>query len=239
MKERLPQNICLVGQADNNRKIFVEEYVISYLQKIANFRKEPQIIVFFGDGYEREGVKYYFLKGAASHRASDIMLKRTDEFYFQTVGKQYFPELKGIGWYYMEEGYSEMLKILQDMREQNFGNIKGYYMYFEKNCAMEEYLGNQTLKPNHYENVIKKVVMPGKRVKKSLLLRKHLINSESKGPAPMLAVQVLNMVSLFILIICCIIVVTTLNQYDKMKQLEETVTYLETSIEEQKNLPEE
>ena len=28
-------------------------------------------------------------------------------------------------------------------------------------------------------------------------------------------------------------------QPDKMKQLEETVTYLETSIEEQKNLPEE
>ena len=55
----------------------------------------------------------------------------------------------------------------------------------------------------------------------------------------MLAVQVLNMVSLCILIICCIIAVTTLNQYDKMKQLEETVTYLETSIEEQKNLPEE
>ena len=55
----------------------------------------------------------------------------------------------------------------------------------------------------------------------------------------MMAVQVLNMVSLCILIICCIIAVTTLNQYDKMKQLEETVTCLEISMEEQKNLPEE
>ena len=58
-------------------------------------------------------------------------------------------------------------------------------------------------------------------------------------PAPIAAVQVLNMVSLCILIICCIIAVTTLNQYDKMKQLEETVTYLEASMEEEKNLPEE
>ena len=56
---------------------------------------------------------------------------------------------------------------------------------------------------------------------------------------PILAVQILNMISLCILIICCIIAVTTLNQYDKMRQLEETVTYLEISMEEQKNLPEE
>ena len=54
-----------------------------------------------------------------------------------------------------------------------------------------------------------------------------------------MAIQILNMVSLGILIICSIIAVSTLNQYDKMKQLEKTVTYLEISMEEQKNLPEE
>lgn len=225
MKEKLPQNICLVGKAEEDRKIFVEEYVISYLQKIASNEKEPQIVVFFGDGYEREGIKYYFLNGVAAHKASGEILKKTDEFYFQTVGRQYFPQSKGIGWYYMDKGYSEMVKILQNMQEQDFASIKGYYMYFEKNCAMEEYFANLSTKEKSDTSIIKK--RPIQKLK------------GKKGPVPMLAVQVLNMVSLCILIICCIIAVTTLNQYDKMKQLEETVTYLETSIEEQKNLPEE
>ncbi len=85
-------------------------------------------------------------------------------------------------------------------------------------------------------------VIPG--VEKKRGLKKQDVfpvrkKSDPGRPAPMMAVQVLNMVSLCILIICCIIAVTTLNQYDKMKQLEETVTCLEISMEEQKNLPEE
>ena len=65
MEEKLPTNICQVGQAEECRKIFIEEYVVSFLQEMMKTVKEPQIVVFFGDGYERQGIKYYFLKGAA------------------------------------------------------------------------------------------------------------------------------------------------------------------------------
>ena len=47
------------------------------------------------------------------------------------------------------------------------------------------------------------------------------------------AVRIMNAVSLCVLIICCIIAVTTLNQYDKMKRLEQTVICLEESMREQ------
>lgn len=238
MVERLPKSACLVGQSEPGRKILIEEYVISFLQAMMKKKKGPHIIVFFGDGFERDGIRHFFIRGAASHRASGEGLKKMDEFYFQTIGRQYFPGLKGIGWYYMEEGEKDILEILKHMREQNFQDCVGYYLFFEKNEGMEEYMLHRQRMDKNGIDVIgearRETVLPEKR--QAVVNRKK---PNPKRPAPMVAVQILNMVSLCILIICCIIAVTTLNQYDKMKQLEEAVTCLEISMEEQKNLLEE
>lgn len=251
MKKKLPKNICQVGETEGNPKILIEEYAVSFLQEIIQKAKDPQIVVFYGDGYERDGIRYYYLKGVASHRASGNILNKMDEFYFQTIGKQYFPTWKGIGWYYLEEGKNDILEILQNMREQDFRKLKGYYVYFEKNTEMEDYMLHRQKREksgtdSEKETDDRKIMVLVENDRREKLQRERSGSTNGKGaffdgkrPAPIAAVQILNMVSLCILIICCIIAVTTLNQYDKMKQLEETVTYLEASMEEEKNLPEE
>ena len=228
MEEKIPRNICRVGQPDHDREVMIEEYVLSFLQELMKKEKEPQIIVFYGDGYEQDGIRYYFLKGAAAHRAVEDRLSKMDEYYFRTIGSQYFSCLKAIGWYYMDAAGAEPLTVLRDMKEQNFKGLGGYYIYFEKNEYMEEYMLQRQKSGIHFTK--------SKRKKENLHGAPVLLK---KVVPPILAVQILNMISLCILIICCIIAVTTLNQYDKMQQLEETVTYLESSMEEQKNLPEE
>ena len=60
MKKRLPKNICQVGETDGSPKILIEEYTISFLQEIIKKAKDPQIVVFYGDGYEQEGIRYYY-----------------------------------------------------------------------------------------------------------------------------------------------------------------------------------
>lgn len=254
MEQTIPKNICCVGEIQNDKKIFVEEYVVSFLTETIEKKAEPQMIVFYGDGYEKDGCRYYFLRGAASHRASGDKFGKMDEFYFRTVNKKYFPELKGIGWYCTKNanGQKEILKILQNICEQNFCDIKGYYIYFEKNPEMEEYILYHRQSGKSDTHVTKQKENEKSKVKEKIFQadtkkpqkKKPYMKKESGKPAvgkitPVFAMQVLNMVSLCILIICCIIAVTTLNQYDKMKQLEKTVNYLEISMEEQKNLPEE
>lgn len=269
MEERLPKNVCCVGQMEHQQKIFVEEYVISFVQKTLKTEAAPQMIVFYGDGYEKDGCRYFFLNGAAAHAAFDERFGRMDEFYFQTVGKKYFSKWKGIGWYCSKGGgqWEDILEILQNICEQDFGNIKGYYIYFEKNPAMEDYMlhceqKNDTDVRNEKQSkatdteqplrkllaAVKKYTAQTERAKqenavktvknvkdvKSSKARKH-----RRSASPIMAMQTLNMLSLCILIVCCIIAVTTLNQYDKMKRMEETVNYLEISMEEQKNLPDE
>ena len=215
MEEKIPRNICRIGQPDHDRKVMIEEYVLSFLQELMKKEKEPQMIVFYGDGYEQDGIRYFYLKGAAAHRAAGESLSKMDEYYFRTIGSQYFSQLKAIGWYYMDASGAETLTMLRNMKEQDFKGLGGYYIYFEKNECMEEYMLQRQKNGNHAaKKGRRKEMMTGAPA----LLRKAV--------PPILAVQILNMISLCILIICCIIAVTTLNQYDKMRQLEETVTYL-------------
>ncbi len=255
MEQKLPKNMCCIGEAGKDRKIFVEEYVISFLLEMADKTTEPQMIVFYGDGYEKDGCQYYFLQGVASHKATEGGFGRIDEFYFQNIGKKYFSELKGIGWYHTgkSEGQEGVLDILRNIREQDFGRINGYYIYYEKNPAMEEYMLNHEqfqTKDACVNREVKrekaeKVQYEGRKsVKKRLLQVKNIPMGLPQGLskhgkiAPVQAVQILNMVSLCILIICCIIAVTTINQYDKMKRLEKTVNYLEASMEMQEDIEE-
>lgn len=263
MEERLPKNVCCVGRAEHDKKVFVEEYVISFLQKTLKNEAKPQMIVFYGDGYEKDGCRYFFLNGVAAHEASDETFCRMDEFYFQTVGKKYFSEWKGIGWYRSRGGsqWEDILGILQNLSEQNFCDIKGYYIYFEKNPAMEDYMlhcgqKNDTDVRNEKQTkaadteqpvrkllaAVKKYADQTERTKQEKAVKKGKESRPRKhcrSASPIMVMQAMNMISLCILIICCIIAVTTLNQYDKMKRMEETVNYLEISMEEQKNLPDE
>lgn len=263
MEWKLPKNMCCIGKEEQRKKLFVEEYVISFLLEMAGKESEPQMIVFYGDGCEREGSRYYFLQGAACHKASEETFGRMEEFYFRNIGKKYFPQLKGIGWYYTggKSGEESILDILREIREQDFGQIGGYYVYYEKNPEMEEYMLSHKKRQEQEKEEQKKKEREreggkDKTGKEKVSERKwpdagdkmqqDLCGAKKKIKiSPFQAVQILNMISLCILIICCIIAVTTINQYDKMKRLEETVIYLEASMEEaeplekQKNLPAE
>lgn len=246
MRKGLPENVCCIGKTEKNKKVFVEQYVAAFLLKATERRTEPQMVVLYGDGYEKDGCRYYFLKGAASHRASGETFGKMDEFYFQNIGKKYFPGWKGIGWYYSgaKELQKDVLDILRNVCEQDFTCLNGYYVYYEKNPEMEEYMVS-------HEMLQKKEVSEQDDRRKERKEKKDRTKKQKKDCskkiriAPVQAMQILNMVSLCILIICCIIAVTTINQYDKMKRLEKTVNYLEASMEEQetsekqKNLPEE
>lgn len=249
MEKNLPKNICQVGNVNSSQKIFLEDYVISFLRELLQKdRTNPQVMVFFGTGFEKQGTKYYLIKGLAvmeqkkewdgfileRPKGPDRLDKRMREYFLKTA-KDFFPEELAVGWYYLREESFEILDILSHMKEQNFGKVTGYYIFYERNAAMEKYLlwwhrNQQKIKPA--------VIDEKKRKNRRMPLPVEKKHKNKKAFFPVITVQILNAVSLIILIICSIIALTTINQYDKMKQLETAVIYLEEAIQEQKNLPE-
>ena len=263
LERRIPENICRIGRTDTLQRIYAEDYVISFLKEILKDMEhaaagKAMLLLFYGDGFEKDGVQYFFLDGMAVHAGTGKRgFHREEQVYFDRIRRRFFPDKKGVGWYCLTSGRTTIPEIFRNLHEQQFSGIQGYYIYYEKNAAMEEYL-------LHYHQAEKaSVPFPNKDKEKKKVTKvkeSDLQNDRAKENSGMVAgkpvkkrrrktdkpdsgltmpsysvtaVRVMNAVSLCVLIICCIIAVTTLNQYDKMKRLEQTVICLEESMREQ------
>ena len=242
LERKIPENICRIGRTDTLQKIYVEDYVISFLKEIVKDAEhaaadKAMLLLFYGEGFERNGEQFFFLDGLAVHAGTGKKgFHREEQIYFDRIGRRFFPDKKGIGWYCLLPGRTTIPEIFRNLHEQQFSEIQGYYIYYEKNTAMEEYLlhyhqAEKAPAPFFDKNSVKKKVTK-KPVKKRRRRTDKPENDTMVPPYSVVAVRVMNAVSLCVLIICCIIAVTTLNQYDKMKRLEQTVICLEESLKD-------
>ena len=62
---RLPRNVRQIGKGNENKKIYVEDYVMTYIGRIWEVPKvEPAIGVLLGTVKRAEGGTYLFISGA-------------------------------------------------------------------------------------------------------------------------------------------------------------------------------
>ena len=170
----LPKNVRQIGEYKEGRKIYIEDYVITYLNKMA---KPDQAFargaVLFGNVYETEEGKAVFISGAVE--AGNLELDMDEIIFNDSIwsdflekGEQYFPGQDVIGWFLSRMGFSvDMNQKMLHLHKKNFpgeGKIlymidsldkedamyvyennqmirqKGYYIYYEKNSAMQDYM---------------------------------------------------------------------------------------------------
>ena len=63
----LPKNVRQIGEPEENRKIYIEDYVITYLKRFA--KEEPlgsRIAVLLGDSERMGGIPYLFIRSAVA-----------------------------------------------------------------------------------------------------------------------------------------------------------------------------
>lgn len=175
---KLPRNVRQVGSGDDSRKIYIEDYVITYIRKLWEQKgKEYQAGVLLGSCKKYGGEIYLFISGAV--RAEQIEregnhLLFTDKVWttlYEKI-KQYFNNLEIVGWFYARndsakeidanlykthtDNFGGMDKVLflidREEKEEEFyayedkqlTGIRGYYVYYEKNEAMQEYMVEET-----------------------------------------------------------------------------------------------
>ena len=62
----LPKNITQIGEADDKCKIYVEDYVVSYLRQMNQLaRNKEMALALYGTSTDEEDKTYVFLYGAA------------------------------------------------------------------------------------------------------------------------------------------------------------------------------
>ncbi|WP_317367519.1 LysM domain-containing protein [uncultured Tyzzerella sp.] len=111
----LPKNIKQMGNIDDELKIYMEDYVFTYLQQYSKHsNREERIAVLIGDSYTIDGNDVLFINGAVKGEHTiieDGMVKLTKKS-FDYINEQintYFKDYSIVGWFYSQPGFSDYI----------------------------------------------------------------------------------------------------------------------------------
>ena len=110
MERQLPKNVRQIGNVSDNPKIYVEDYVDTYLNQLREKAKEQPVgVILVGEVLELEDEKAVFVSGAVqmqelSEKDGKLEIGQDGMKYMMEEAAQYFPESHIVGWGIVEEG---------------------------------------------------------------------------------------------------------------------------------------
>lgn len=167
---RLPDNIRQIGEGGNRCRIYIEDYVLTYIRRIFQDKQENSIVVFIGCEGKEEAAGNLFIYGAVEIPIDPkyaIMQEEQWDMLFHQIS-EYFPYGRIMGWgcgvgiwnsevdYWVrkmqEEQFADESSVLflADLSEREekifvysdhaFEELSGYFVYYERNPQMQEYM---------------------------------------------------------------------------------------------------
>ena len=251
---QLPNNVRQMGEPSGIKRIFLEDYVYTYLYQYASSDKEkPQLAVLLGHYYLYNDEKVLLISAVVKGKNnltqnSGISFSNETWAYIYENIEEYFSDYEIMGWMLSNPGYmTGVTEYIEKVHNTNFtGNDKvlyvidpveredafyifeanrlryqtGYYIYYERNEAMHKYMLDNKLVEEKIEPEAEPVIVNYRRCltdKKDEVYQKKLVN-------------MLYMVSGMLIIVVVIVGVAFLNNYDKMKNLEETLNHISSAF---------
>ena len=168
----LPKNIRQVGSPRGRHKVYLEDYVYTYLRSISK-NNERCAAVFLGKSRVVKDIRYTFISGVvecteAVFQWENICLDESFWDYIYKEQKRFFSELDIVGWVLGKAGQAmELTTVVEAAHRKYFAGRdkilmlidilereelffiyeqgylqkrEGYYIYYEKNLAMQEYM---------------------------------------------------------------------------------------------------
>lgn len=137
----LPKNITQIGQADRNCKIYVEDYVVSYIKQLNRLAGNKDIAVaLYGTRKIENGVSYIFLYGAGKLdflQRETRHLSQAQQQEIEKLRKKYFSEYDFQGYRLLN---GEMIEGFHICEQDICRYIAGYAQFYEKNDTMLAYM---------------------------------------------------------------------------------------------------
>ncbi|MCR1843476.1 LysM peptidoglycan-binding domain-containing protein [Murimonas intestini] len=234
----LPKNIRQIGEGGKNKKIYLEDYAVTYMLQLAKDKTEKKGALLLGEKEQKENVWYFFVNSVLE--LSDIRFEEEDWKEIKEQAAQFFCGREILGWFlYVPEddpisgdevscihlnqfGENDKLLIISSQEETDLelylteaGNLAmqpGYYIYYEKNEQMQDYMVSR----NEGHSIEKEIVVTDKAIQN---FRK--IAEEKRESVPNVGfTRFLYGACTFLIMTVLVLGVTTINNYDKMKNLE-------------------
>lgn len=256
MERQLPKNVRQIGNVSDNPKIYVEDYVDTYLNQLREkAREQPVGVILTGELLKLEDENAVFVSGAVQMKevktnGNDIEI--TDEIMKEAKEEaaRFFPECRIVGWGIIEDGspmsrnrevkriqekeFAEEwnLFLWKNAREQEevfyaykFGEIMqmgGHYIYYERNPTMQSYM-IRTRK----ENGVTPSELVEDRAAKNFrsAVREKMEYKEQHQSSAFAYIT-----SAVLVLIVLVIGITTVNNFDKMKAVQNSLETLSETV---------
>ena len=251
---RLPRNVRQIGNGEDKKKIYVEDYVMTYIGKLwDNPEMEHTAGVLLGTVKYSEGITYIFISGAM---ASEHVLFSGNGIIFSDEAwtgiyenmKDYFNELEIAGWFLIRnDSAKEIDEGLYKAHVDNFAGVdkvllladakekeEEFYIYHNGTLARQEgyyiyYEKNECMQAYMVE---KKQGKPVEEVAEDKVIGNYraLIQEKKENSSQKRIVAALYSACTFLAVVVLAIGVTMMNNYDKMKGMEAALNSLTQSI---------
>ena len=247
---RRPKNIKQIGEVSSDKKIYIEDYAFTYINSIAyNNPSDSQAGVLLGENQTDGDEKCVFIKGLIKAKlGTEVEAKGV--YFNESVWngiysdvEKYFPDLSVVGWFaaipeVTPERMMKLKKIHLDNfagtmktfylidtveKEENFylyenGELKkqkGYVCFYERNYEMQEYMLERRERKSSEDG-------PDKVMKsiRNIIREKEELHEQKKNARFMYGV------STFMVIVILVIGINLMNNYQKMKKFDKSISSL-------------
>lgn len=247
---RRPKNIKQIGDVSSNRKIYIEDYAFTYINSVAyQTPEDEQAGVLLGEVQKSDEEKCLFIKGVIRAKTPENETKQGIVFNEKIWEKIYaeiekfFPDLEVVGWFAAMPGITQerflyLKKLHMDNfsggmktmylvntcdKEENFylyenGELKkqkGYVCFYERNYEMQEYMLERRERSSCEDGQDK--VMKSIR---NIIKEKEEMHEQKKSARFMYGV------SAFMVVVILVISINLMNNYQKMKKFDKSISSL-------------
>ena len=256
----LPKNITQIGEADKHCRVYVEDYVVSYIKQMNGMAQNKDIaIALYGRRTTENGVAYLFAYGSAKLNFLQKPvrhLSQAQEQEIEKLRKKYFPEMTFLGYQILN---GEMVEGFRICEQEICRYVAGYAQFYEKNDSMlaymlenrEEEAEPEKLDQEKYEAVKKRQEERRQRQESGHASRAvgHTENTSVEYrraaatrrkepdniiPMPTVGLRRMKMAATGVFVLLCVMALALMRQENTGESLEETARQAMSSLMEQK-----
>lgn len=137
----LPKNVTQIGETDKFCKIYMEDYVVSYMKQMNRQAEDKTMgLALYGKCSAEENISYYFIYGAAKLNYLQREVKHLSQAQNQEIERlhrKYFADSEFIGYVLLNGDMIEGIWLMESMGSRY---VKGYACFYEKNDCMLAYM---------------------------------------------------------------------------------------------------
>ncbi|NLK27812.1 MAG: LysM peptidoglycan-binding domain-containing protein [Clostridiales bacterium] len=256
---KMPKNIRQVGKVSGNRKIYVEDYVMTFIKQLAGEEYSGcKVAVLIGQYVKLENCRNIFISGAVEvegiDTSGDIEFTNDNWTNIYEMIKKYFVDMEIVGWFlggpgYLLEDEDKICKAHidnfagQDKTLLTYDNLEKEeaFLIFENNRLKKQdgyyiyYEKNeemQTYMVDHKKVVTEENEFEDRVTKeiRNVIQNKRPVQEENKG-----VTRLMYAAGTLLAVIILVVGAAMLNNHEQMKNMQDTLNYLTMNLSENNN----